>query len=165
METSLWSPAAQSPLVLGYGARATTLLLCVPASLHKVLQASCVSLMVCREYFEYLFSQASLQNATASGTYNAFVPNSVQVMVPESSNPDAGVVRVIVKDSNDVQGAQDNATGDPKAFWLDSDGTHDEYAKAQSGGANQAPPGPAVLDGQWHMVTVTTQPSGDKGIR
>lgn len=73
----------------------------------------------------------------------------VHVYLPSSGHPAHGTVRVIVKDaSDDYEGAESRV-------WLDSDGQI---------GSNQLRNTPRnnFTDGEWHMVTVTSQPDGKK---
>jgi len=97
------------------------------------------------ETFEFLLSHAN----EADG--DPWQPNEVQIYLPEVAHPAHGVIRTIVKDSNDV------FTGPDSQTFLDSDG----------GFMNNAPrnvPGHTELDdGKWHMITLTTLGEGRKG--
>jgi hypothetical protein len=96
--------------------------------------------------FEFLFSHGN-DNMPA----DPWMPNEVQIYVPEIGHPAHGVIRTIVKDENDVY------VGAVSETYLDSDG----------GFMNNMPrnvPGHVPLDdGKWHMITVTSQPDGSKG--
>lgn len=96
--------------------------------------------------FEFLFSHGdSDKNA------DPWQPNEVQIYLPEVAHPAHGVIRTIVKDSNDFHKGKLSET------FLDSDG----------GFMNNAPrnvPGHTDLeDNAWHMVTLTTMGEGKKG--
>eukprot|EP00212_Chloropicon_laureae_P003902 CAMPEP_0197488208 /NCGR_PEP_ID=MMETSP1311-20131121/3186_1 /TAXON_ID=464262 /ORGANISM="Genus nov. species nov., Strain RCC856" /LENGTH=1764 /DNA_ID=CAMNT_0043032175 /DNA_START=186 /DNA_END=5480 /DNA_ORIENTATION=+ len=97
--------------------------------------------------FEYLFS-----HGTANIGKDPWQPNEVQIFLPEIAHPAHGVVRTIVKDSNDLY------DGEMSHTYLDSDG----------GFMNNMPrnvPGHVPLDdGKWHMVTVTTRDDGKRGF-
>ena len=97
--------------------------------------------------FEFLFSHGN--NDLDAKPWS---PNEVQIYLPEVAHPAHGVVRTIVKDSNDVY------EGPLSQTYLDSDG----------GFMNNMPrnvPGHVDLtDGKWHMITLTTRPDGSPGF-
>lgn len=51
----------------------------------------------CRELFEYLLSHAAGDGSESMGTYKAYSPNSVQLMVAEEDHVDAGLIRAVFK--------------------------------------------------------------------
>lgn len=92
----------------------------------------------------------------ASSTTLGWGPNQVQVYFPQASHPAYGVGRTYVRDENDVY------LGPASQGYIDTDGlvAYDGVAYPPNG-----PPSP-LLDGQWHMITVTSQLSpGAKGYR
>ncbi len=73
----------------------------------------------------------------------------VHIYLPEQDHPAHDTVRVIVKDSDDEY------KGNPSRVWVDSDafvGSNDLRNTPRNN----------FTDGQWHMVTVTSQPNGKK---
>jgi hypothetical protein len=69
--------------------------------------------------------------------------------LPDRGHPAHGTVRAIVKDSTD------DYLGSESRVWLDSDNLV---------GSNEFRNTPRnnFTDGEWHMITVTSQPSGQK---
>lgn len=100
----------------------------------------------------YLFSHRST-DANTTGT-SGFGPNQIQILMPEEDHPSYGVVRAYVKDSLDPVTATPNAM-----VYLDSDGSVGYNGPRK--GTKESP----FADGQWHMVTLTSQPDGSKGYR
>jgi hypothetical protein len=73
----------------------------------------------------------------------------VHIYLPEQDHPAHDTVRVIIKDSDDEY------NGNPSRVWVDSDafvGSNDLRNTPRNN----------FTDGQWHMVTVTSQPNGKK---
>lgn len=99
----------------------------------------------------YAYLLSALTNATqrVSGGSNVYIPNSLQLMLPEAANNRTGLVRSIVKDSNDQN----------QTSTLDSDG---KYNNNDPWGANAVYKN--VSDGAWHMVTVTTRTDVQHGF-
>lgn len=79
----------------------------------------------------------------------------VSIYFPEQEHPRNGVVRAVVKDTNQAN----NGSIAKQMVYLDSD---------NSVADNLNPPilnGPnPITDGRWHMVTVTTQPDLSTGF-
>lgn len=79
------------------------------------------------------------------------MPGQVHLFLPGDEHPGGRhLVRAIVKDSTDSYAGRHSRT------FLDSDG-------AVGSDAPRATPRPALADGEWHMVTLTTLPEGGKG--
>ncbi|KAK9823790.1 hypothetical protein WJX72_005525 [[Myrmecia] bisecta] len=96
----------------------------------------------------YLFSHES-SASNASHSTNSWAPNQVQLYMPQVNNLAYGVVRTYVKDANDTYN---------EVAYLDSNGG---VAGNTSGLATTRD----VVDGAWHMLSVSTQPAGGKGYR
>ena len=93
------------------------------------------------QFFDYIYSQSAYGLNNPNPAYAA---NSINIYLPDQQHPDFGLVRAIVKDASDGNGTE----------FLDSDGQIDTNADPEHiGEAN-------VTDGNWHMVTVTTQTGG-----
>lgn len=108
----------------------------------------------------YAYSHQALNldaaNTNASSSVVGWGPNQVQVYFPQASHPAYGVGRTYVRDETDVY------LGPASQGYIDTDGlvAYDGVAYPPNG-----PPSP-LLDGQWHMITVTSQPTpGAKGYR
>uniref|UniRef100_A0A061S6Z7 Laminin G domain-containing protein n=1 Tax=Tetraselmis sp. GSL018 TaxID=582737 RepID=A0A061S6Z7_9CHLO len=99
------------------------------------------------EDFQYIFSHSADE-------IMQWTPNQVQLYIPERSHAAFGVVRAIVKDSQDVNLGYFSET------YLDSDG------EISNNSPRQLPKDHTnVLDGSWHMLTLSTLPSGERGFR
>ncbi|MEW5310361.1 MAG: hypothetical protein WDW38_002168 [Sanguina aurantia] len=103
--------------------------------------------------YEYLFSHAAA-SAQSMGAYNSssdgFAENQIELFMPSRSKALYGIVRAVVKDSNDG----------PAPVYVDSDGAvGDNQRRTPIFGATN------LTDGDWHMVTITTWPSGRRGYR
>eukprot|EP00216_Chloropicon_sp_CCMP2111_P006625 CAMPEP_0198234118 /NCGR_PEP_ID=MMETSP1446-20131203/211_1 /TAXON_ID=1461542 ORGANISM="Unidentified sp, Strain CCMP2111" /NCGR_SAMPLE_ID=MMETSP1446 /ASSEMBLY_ACC=CAM_ASM_001112 /LENGTH=1741 /DNA_ID=CAMNT_0043914847 /DNA_START=161 /DNA_END=5386 /DNA_ORIENTATION=- len=96
--------------------------------------------------FKFMFSHGQ-----ADPDVGPWSPNEVQIYIPEISHPAHGVVRAIVKDSNDLYRGKWSET------FLDSDGGYMNNA------ARNIPGHVDMDDGKWHMVTITTNTDGSKG--
>lgn len=104
------------------------------------------------EGFSWLFSHGSRDNGN-----DAFGPNQVQIYLSENGNQsDYGHVSAYVRDSNDQYSGIDSTA------ILNGDGTIGSLVK-------KAPDGPDdmddMYDGDWHMVTLTSQRNRDKGYK
>ena len=85
----------------------------------------------------------------------------VQVYFPQNEHPAFGIVRTYVTD------ASDNTT---TMVYLDSDGrVNDNMPRATVNPSNASSPPNSdqniVSDGQWHQITVTSQPNASRGFR
>ncbi|CAD7694655.1 unnamed protein product, partial [Ostreobium quekettii] len=97
---------------------------------------------------QFIYSHTTVSN-TNNRNADPTSTNQIQVYLPEISHPAHGLLRVLIKDDNDT----------PEAFYMDSDGSianNDERNVTNH---------VEIEDGNWHMFTVTTQPSGGKGYR
>ncbi|CAK0785312.1 hypothetical protein CVIRNUC_008519 [Coccomyxa viridis] len=115
---------------------------------------------------EYIFSHSTMAGST--GYYeDPWAANQVEMYFPESGHPAFGIFRAIVKDSTDVN------HGAASVVWVDSDGKiayngprmsglSDPKSSSSGGTPTSAS---ALLDRQWHMLTVSTQPDHTKGYR
>eukprot|EP01023_Acetabularia_acetabulum_P042267 TRINITY_DN4161_c1_g2_i1.p1 TRINITY_DN4161_c1_g2~~TRINITY_DN4161_c1_g2_i1.p1 ORF type:complete len:685 (+),score=111.18 TRINITY_DN4161_c1_g2_i1:127-2055(+) len=109
------------------------------------------------EHFQYMFSHSSkvFQDALLNlnqGVNAGWSPNQFNVFIPEYDHFSHGVLRVLMKDANDVYLGRRSQT------WVDSD--------TQVGintGARMDTIDPA--DGRWHMATVTTRDDGLRGYQ
>ena len=111
----------------------------------------------------FLSSGAGLQylfSARASGLDHRqplddpafFMPGQAHIFLPGDEHPGGRrLVRAIVKDTTDSYAGRHSRT------FLDSDGV-------VGSDAPRATPRPALADGEWHMVTLTTLPEGGKGF-
>ena len=80
-----------------------------------------------------------------------FMPGQAHIFLPGDEHPGGRrLVRAIVKDTTDAYAGRHSRT------FLDSDGV-------VGSDAPRATPRPALADGEWHMVTLTTLPEGGKG--
>eukprot|EP00884_Botryococcus_braunii_P015271 jgi/Botrbrau1/2427/Bobra.0395s0049.1 len=102
---------------------------------------------------QYVYSHEG--NMSLSQSLDPWGPNQIQVYFPGDDHPAAGVVRTFVHDNLDVN------TGVNSQAFLDSDGRVADNTARPS--AAQARPRPG--DGNWHMVSVTSQPDGGRGYR
>ncbi|DBB09175.1 TPA: hypothetical protein ACH3X3_007775 [Trebouxia sp. C0006] len=71
----------------------------------------------------------------------------ISIYVPEEQHPRYGVVRAVIKDTND----EDNSTSGAQQIYLDSDGLVSDNVNP-SVSSNPNP----MADGNWHMVTIST---------
>ncbi|KAL3149191.1 hypothetical protein ABBQ32_002019 [Trebouxia sp. C0010 RCD-2024] len=95
------------------------------------------------ELFQYLLSQMGESDGSEWG------PNQVAIYFPEQEHPRNGVVRAVVKDTNQAN----NGSIAEQMVYLDSDNrVADNLNAPMLDGHNP------MTDGRWHMVTVTTQP-------
>ena len=79
------------------------------------------------------------------------MPGQAHIFLPGDEHPGGRrLVRAIVKDTTDAYAGRHSRT------CLDSDGV-------VGSDAPRATPRPALADGEWHMVTLTTLPEGGKG--
>lgn len=79
------------------------------------------------------------------------MPGQAHIFLPGDEHPGGRrLVRAIVKDTTDSYAGRHSRT------FLDSDGV-------VGSDAPRATPRPALADGEWHMVTLTTLPEGGKG--
>ncbi|PRW58639.1 hypothetical protein C2E21_2984 [Chlorella sorokiniana] len=99
--------------------------------------------------FDYAYSHVNARN-----TEFAFDPNEVAVFLPEKGHPDSGMVRAIVRDSQDVR------TNGSLPFFLDSNGCVSDPECPSKPATNVS-----AGDGQWHLLGVTTLPEGGKGFQ
>lgn len=84
---------------------------------------------------EYVFSHGS-------GTPNIFAPDNLNMYLPEESNLAHGIMRFVLKDSNDPA----------SVYYLDSDGlVSSQFARDVPGHIN-------MLDDKWHMATIVQNP-------
>ncbi|KAK9797358.1 hypothetical protein WJX73_002152 [Symbiochloris irregularis] len=90
--------------------------------------------------FGYMFSTTANATSTDLATFASFAPNTINVYLPESGHPAAGLVRTVVKDSTDLGNVQ---------TYLDSDGMINDDN-------NRTSPIYNVSDGNWHQYTLTT---------
>lgn len=95
--------------------------------------------------FSYLLSHRGIEATDPTG----WGPNQVQMYMPQSNLPAYGVVRAYVRDGDDFY------RGDESEGYVDSDGS--------VGFNGQRPENSTLLDGQFHMITMTSQPTGGKG--
>jgi hypothetical protein len=79
-------------------------------------------------------------------------PNQVQLYFPQARHPAFGVARLYIRDGDDV----DNGTA--STGYIDSDG------QIATNDGPREPPFP-LLDGNWHMLSITSQPQGGPGYR
>lgn len=99
----------------------------------------------------YAYSHEGIAASSSGGANgnSGWGPNQVQIYFPEIGHPAYGIGRTYVRDSNDFY------TGPASEGYIDTDG-YVAYDGTRSG------PFP-LLDGGWHMLTVTSQPSGGRG--
>jgi len=97
--------------------------------------------------FEYVYSHSSDDDLA----FNPFYPNQLHIYLPEVSHPAHGVIRSILKDSENVY------QGEISETFLDSDGL------VANNDARDMPGHIDVNDDEWHMVTITTRADGGKG--
>ena len=71
----------------------------------------------------------------------------ISIYVPEEQHPRYGVVRAVIKDTND----EDNSTSGAQQIYLDSDGLVSDNVNL-SVSSNPNP----MADGNWHVVTIST---------
>ncbi|KAL4548009.1 hypothetical protein Ndes2526B_g07220 [Nannochloris sp. 'desiccata'] len=97
----------------------------------------------------YVYSH---RGTDADSDQSGWGPNQVQLYFPQASHPAFGVARLYVRDSDDVYN-ETASTG-----YIDSDG---QIA------SNVGPREPLfpLLDGNWHMLSMTSQPQGGPGYR
>ncbi|KAL4430893.1 hypothetical protein ABPG75_006149 [Micractinium tetrahymenae] len=102
-------------------------------------------------YYSYLYSHTGATISPAGQS-----PNQVAIYLPNAGHPAFGVVRAIVADASD---------SGPDLFYLDSDGTvgSDLTQEGRPRTPLHAGKGRYVNDGRWHMITLSTLPSGTKG--
>ncbi|KAL3139072.1 hypothetical protein ABBQ32_005869 [Trebouxia sp. C0010 RCD-2024] len=100
--------------------------------------------------YSYLLSAIAYTTPNVSAGNNTYIPNSLQLMLPQALNDRSGLVRAIVEDSNDPNLI---------AYTLDSDGKHNVNATKTSD-----PDFKNVSDGTWHMVTITTHTDRTRGF-
>jgi hypothetical protein len=100
--------------------------------------------------FSYVLSHRGAAPGAAAAQAG-WGPNQIQLFYPESGHPAFGVARAFVRDADDAD------RGAASAAFLDSDGRV---------AFNDARPPPyPLLDGGWHMLTLTTRPGGGDGYR
>lgn len=92
-------------------------------------------------FFEYIYSQSAYG---LNNTNTAYASNTINIYLPDDQHPDFSLIRTIVKDASDNNDTE----------FLDSDGQTDVNALPDYSAAKN------VTDGDWHMVTVTSQPGG-----
>ena len=103
----------------------------------------------------------------------AYDPNLVHFYFPQSGHPDYGVVRVIVRDSEDYDDSIFGGSGlyasTKTPTFIDSDGCVADggcvnAADTSSPTTTPTPPRAQPGDGNWHFITLSTHPGGGKGI-
>eukprot|EP01025_Chloroclados_australasicus_P037648 TRINITY_DN3847_c0_g2_i1.p1 TRINITY_DN3847_c0_g2~~TRINITY_DN3847_c0_g2_i1.p1 ORF type:complete len:686 (+),score=95.82 TRINITY_DN3847_c0_g2_i1:211-2268(+) len=109
------------------------------------------------EHFQYIFSHSSMQFQDAQlnlnqGVLAGWSPNQFNVFIPEYDHLSHGILRVLMKDANDVYLGRRSQT------WVDSDGQ-----VGINTGSRLETVDPA--DGRWHMATVTTRSDGRRGYQ
>ena len=94
--------------------------------------------------------QTMTQRSASMLSWALWLPFQVHVFTPNEGRPLSGLVRALVKDSND----------NSAPIFLDSDGmvNNDE---ARSHGSDVID----INDGKWHMITLSTSPTHGKGYR
>jgi len=97
----------------------------------------------------YLYSH---RGTDANSDQTGWGPNQVQLYLPQANHPAFGVARLYLRDSDDVE------NGTASTGYIDSDG---QIATNQG---PREPPFP-LLDGNWHMLSITSQPQGGPGYR
>jgi hypothetical protein len=97
----------------------------------------------------YLYSH---RGTDADQDQSGWGPNQVQLYFPQKAHPAYGVARLYVRDSLDVD------MGNVSTGYIDSDGKIADNTGPRDG------PFP-LLDGGWHMLSVTSQPQGGAGYR
>ncbi|KAL3130940.1 hypothetical protein ABBQ38_000263 [Trebouxia sp. C0009 RCD-2024] len=100
--------------------------------------------------YSYLLSAIAYTTPNVSAGNNTYIPNSLQLMLPQALNDRSGLVRAIVEDSNDPTLV---------SYTLDSDGTHNVNTPATADSEFKN-----VSDGTWHMVTITTHTDRTRGF-
>lgn len=103
------------------------------------------------ESLDYVLSQ----NGTGS-LLNSLGPNVVGLYLPESGHRDHGVVRGIVRDGDDVTEGSDPMF----PLYVDSNG-----CVSSSNFCLEETPNKTVDDGDWHLLALTTHPSGGEGFQ
>ena len=79
----------------------------------------------------------------------------MSIYFPEQQHPRYGVVRAVVKDTSNAS----NSSSAGQMIYMDSD------AKvADNSNRPRLAAGNPMIDGKWHMVTVTTQPDLSTGF-
>jgi len=109
---------------------------------------------------EYAFSHTSVE-AAASASSVGSEPNVVHLYYPQQDHPSGGVIRAIVRDS------EDGVVSDPQfPTYLDSQGCIAIGACKPITTEAQAAAATVVDEDSWHFITLTTQPdSTSKGLR
>jgi hypothetical protein len=113
------------------------------------------------QMMEYAYSHTSAE-AAASGDSISIEPNVLQIYWPQKEHPDAGVVRVIVRDNTD------GVASDPLyPTYLDSKGCVADGACSKSmlyaSPAAAAAAANVANKDSWHFLTLTTQPDNSTG--
>eukprot|EP01025_Chloroclados_australasicus_P022254 TRINITY_DN2302_c0_g1_i1.p1 TRINITY_DN2302_c0_g1~~TRINITY_DN2302_c0_g1_i1.p1 ORF type:complete len:506 (-),score=35.69 TRINITY_DN2302_c0_g1_i1:694-2211(-) len=107
------------------------------------------------EHFQYMFSHTSqsIQDRVYDLNYNmGWSQNQFNIFIPEYDHFSHGILRVLLKDDNDVYQGRRSMT------WVDSDGQVGINTGVRLESIDPA-------DGRWHMVTVTTQPTDLRGYQ
>ena len=100
----------------------------------------------------YLYSHRGTDAASSASANTGWGTNQVQIYFPQEGHPAYGLARAYVRDDNDVY------TGTESQGYIDSDGQI-----GNNNGPRQIPF--PVLDGKWHMLTITSEPQGGQGYR
>ncbi|EIE21984.1 hypothetical protein COCSUDRAFT_56427 [Coccomyxa subellipsoidea C-169] len=101
-----------------------------------------------------------------NGDFSVNLWFQVSLYFPESSHQAFGIIRAVLRDSTDMD------IGDVSQTWVDSDGRVAFNGRRGPGltdprtsSMSTADTSSLLLDGQWHMLTLTTQGNATKGYR
>lgn len=100
----------------------------------------------------YLYSHKAIDPATSAESNTGWGRNQVQIYFPQEEHPAYGLARAYVRDGNDVY------TGEESQGYIDSDG---QIGNNSGPRAVRFP----LLDGNWHMLTLTSEQQGGPGYR
>ncbi|KAK9839475.1 hypothetical protein WJX81_004373 [Elliptochloris bilobata] len=105
------------------------------------------------ELFEYIFSHSAYATTTQPSTVSSFQANQIHMFLPEDAHPAHGLLRSVVKDSNDAD----------TSVFVDSDGHADDNTPRIA--ANETYVNTLLSNGNWHMATITSRPgTGTRGF-
>merc|ERR1711977_537603 len=109
------------------------------------------------ELFGYIFSHAGEE--VKEGSIDWFwQPSQIHLYLPSEGRPLYGLIRGLVKDADD-----EYLSNTLSKSWLDSDGL--PWLTDIFHGNRVVPDDMSVMDGKWHMVTVTSLGEGRQGYR
>merc|ERR1711977_659769 len=111
--------------------------------------------------FGYIFSHAGeevKENVENPNSDWFFQPSQVHLYLPSKGRPLYGLIRGVVRDADD-----EFLSTTLSQSYLDSDGY--PWLAQKFSGNRVVPDDMSVVDGRWHMVTVTSLGEGKKGYR